>query len=105
MTPEQMKTRRVSQSHYTTYLKKAKEFLDTMNASLNFRGWDAVGLNAAHCAISATDALLVHKAGIRSAGYLCRRRRTLDQLWGKEGKTASLKIFFFSTWQLTRTGK
>ena len=87
MTPKQMKTRRVSQSHYTTYLKKAKEFLDTMNASLNFRGWDAVGLNAAHCAISATDALLVHKAGIRSAGEShADAVKLLDQYWGKRAK-------------------
>ena len=68
MTPKQHKTRDVSRDHYTTYRKKAKEFLNTMEASLRVREWNAAGLNAVHCAISSADALLVYNGGIRSAG-------------------------------------
>ncbi|OGS10579.1 MAG: hypothetical protein A2234_05985 [Elusimicrobia bacterium RIFOXYA2_FULL_58_8] len=68
MTPKQHKTRDVSRDHYTTYRKKAKEFLNSMEASLRVREWNAAGLNAVHCAISSADALLVYHAGIRSAG-------------------------------------
>lgn len=68
MTPKKHKTRDVSRDHYTTYRKKAKEFLNSMEASLRVREWNAAGLNAVHCAISSADALLVYNAGIRSAG-------------------------------------
>lgn len=92
MTPKPMKTRQVPHGRYLTYLRKAGEFLDAMNASLNIAAWDAVGLNAAHCAISATDALLVHKAGIRSAGEShADAVKLLEQYWGEEGKASALK--------------
>lgn len=68
MTPRKHKTRDVSRDHYTTYRKKAREFLNSMEASLRVREWNAAGLNAVHCAISSADALLVYNAGIRSAG-------------------------------------
>lgn len=68
MTPKKHKTRDVSRDHYTTYRKKAGEFLHTMEAALQNRGWNAAGLNAVHCAISSADALLVYHAGVRSAG-------------------------------------
>jgi hypothetical protein len=35
--------------------------------SLDKGDWDAAGLNAVHCAISANDAVLVFTSGIRSA--------------------------------------
>jgi hypothetical protein len=66
MTPKKHKTRDVSRDHYKTYRKKAKEFLNSMEASLRVREWNAAGLNAVHCAISSADALLVYNAGIRS---------------------------------------
>lgn len=94
MTPKKMKTRQVPQSHYRTYLKKAGEFLDAMNAALNSGGWDAAGLNAAHCAISATDALLVQRAGLRSAGESHAEAVELfERYWGSEqdGKAGSLR--------------
>ncbi|MBI4677511.1 MAG: HEPN domain-containing protein [Elusimicrobia bacterium] len=68
MTPKKIKTRDVPRERYTTYLRKAKEFLDAVDASLSAGNWNAAGLNAAHCAISSADALLVYKAGVRSAG-------------------------------------
>lgn len=68
MTPKKHKTRYVSRDHYAIYRKKAKEFLNSMEASLRVREWNAAGLNAVHCAISSSDALLVYNAGIRSAG-------------------------------------
>lgn len=68
MTPKKHKTRDVSRDHYTTYRKKAGEFLHAMEAALQAREWNAAGLNAVHCAISSADALLVYHAGVRSAG-------------------------------------
>jgi hypothetical protein len=68
MTPKKHKTRDVSRDHYHTYRKKAKEFLHSMEAALERREWNAAGLNAVHCAISAADTLTVMYAGVRSAG-------------------------------------
>ena len=68
MTPKKHKTRDISRDHYVTYRKKAREFLNSMEASLRVKEWNATGLNAVHCAISSADALLVYNAGLRSAG-------------------------------------
>jgi HEPN domain-containing protein len=68
MTPKKITARDVPRGQYTSYLKKAREFFNAMESALSAGNWDAVGLNAAHCAISAADALLVRHAGKRSAG-------------------------------------
>ena len=68
MTPKKHKTRDVSREHYHTYRKKALEFLHAMEAALQRREWNAAGLNAVHCAISAADALTEANDGVRSAG-------------------------------------
>jgi|SRR3989339_968098 len=68
MTPKKHKTRDVSSDHYTTYRKKAREFLNSMEASIRIGEWNAASLNAVHCAISSADALLVYNAGLHSAG-------------------------------------
>lgn len=68
MTPKKVRTRDVSRERYTTYLKKSREFFNAMGSALGSGDWDAVGLTAAHCAISAVDALLVYHAGMRPAG-------------------------------------
>ncbi|KAF0124451.1 MAG: hypothetical protein FD154_2371 [Elusimicrobia bacterium] len=68
MTPKKHKTRDVPRENYRTYRKKAGEFLHAMQAALPRREWNAAGLNAVHCAISAADALTVFHAGVRSAG-------------------------------------
>lgn len=66
MPAKKIKTSPVEKSHYRIYLKKAGEFYETMLQSQVRSNWNAVGLNAVHCAISSTDALLVFYAGRRS---------------------------------------
>lgn len=44
------------------------EFYEIMLQAKDMGKWNAVGLNAVHCAISASDALLVFYAGVRSTG-------------------------------------
>ena len=68
MTPKKLKTRTVEKNDYRIYLKKAKDFYDTMLEARDSGKWTAVGLNAVHCAISCCDALLVFHLGIRSIG-------------------------------------
>lgn len=64
--PKQYKTKTISESDYTIYLKKAKEFYQTMYQAEKAQNWNAVGLNGVHCVISLIDAILVKHAGIRS---------------------------------------
>ena len=65
--PKQYNTKSVSESDYTVYLKKAKEFYQTMYQAEKSENWNAVGLNGVHCVISLIDTLLVRHVGIRSA--------------------------------------
>ncbi len=60
-------TRNVDKSAAINYLGKAEQFSRAMLESLDKGDWDAAGLNAVHCAISASDAVLVFTRGIRSA--------------------------------------
>lgn len=62
-----LRTRAVNQSEYTGYWNKAEEFFEVMEHAHKNRMWSAVGLNAVHCVISASDALLVKFQGIRAA--------------------------------------
>jgi len=66
MVAKKIKTRAIQRSEYKTYLKKASEFYDVMLQAKKVGKWNAVGLNAIHCAISSADAMLVFYAGIRS---------------------------------------
>lgn len=66
MAAKKIKTKAIARSDYKTYLKKASEFYDTMVQAKERGKWNAVGLNAVHCAISSSDAMLVFYAGIRS---------------------------------------
>ena len=50
------------------YLSKAGQFCRTMKEAQGNEDWDAVGLNAIHCVISANDALLGTLYGFRPAG-------------------------------------
>ncbi len=68
MAARKLKTKAIERNEYKIYLKKAGEFYETMLQAKTTIKWNAVGLNAVHCAISASDALLVFYAGIRSAG-------------------------------------
>jgi HEPN domain-containing protein len=60
-------TRPVNRSAAVNYLGKAHQFSRAMVESLDKGDWDAAGLNAVHCAISANDAVLVLTRGVRSA--------------------------------------
>ena len=89
MTPKKLKTRDVPRERYAVYMKKARGFLSAMNASLSAGNWDAAGLNAAHCAISATDALLAYSAGVRSGGESHRDALELLRLHVKDDQIGS----------------
>ena len=54
-------------SDYAVYLKKAKEFYQTMYQAEKSENWNAVGLNGVHTVISLIDAILVKHSGIRSS--------------------------------------
>ena len=68
MTPKKLKTKSVEKKDYKIYLKKAKDFYDTMLEAQDAGKWTAVGLNAVHCAISCCDAIVVFHLGVRSIG-------------------------------------
>lgn len=61
------RVRRVDQAGALVYLKKATEFFNSMQQAMQAERWNAAGLNAVHCAISACDAVLVRNTGQRSA--------------------------------------
>lgn len=66
MNAKPFKVRQVDKSDYSVYLKKAKEFYQTMYQAEKSENWNAVGLNGVHCVISLIDAILVKYGGIRS---------------------------------------
>lgn len=61
------KTRFTDKTDYIIYLKKAKEFYQTMYHAEKAENWNAVGLNGVHATISLIDAILVKYSGIRSS--------------------------------------
>lgn len=67
MAARRNRTRRVERAAATSYLKKAAEFFESMQQALQAGRWNAAGLNAVHCAISACDAVLVYYTEQRSA--------------------------------------
>ena len=67
MSARNITVRGIERSKYTVYLKKSEEFHQTMLQAEKERRWNAVGLNAVHCAISACDAILVFHLGLRSS--------------------------------------
>lgn len=68
MTPKKTAIQKVEHSRFVTYWKKAQDFYRTMLSAYSESNWHSVGLEAVHCAISSTDALLVHHSGMRSTG-------------------------------------
>lgn len=66
MAPKRIPTRRVDKGRYRSYFQKAEEYYHAMLDSLSQERWNAAALEAIHSAISANDALLVHRAGLRS---------------------------------------
>jgi HEPN domain-containing protein len=59
------RTRSVSKTEARAYLDKGEQFLRAMREALKNEDWDAVALNAIHGVISANDALLGMRHGIR----------------------------------------
>lgn len=68
MTAKKAKTVNVGKNEYRVFLKKAKDFYEIMLNARDTGNWTAVGLNAVHCAISCSDAILTFHLGIRSTG-------------------------------------
>ncbi|OGS27586.1 MAG: hypothetical protein A2297_03640 [Elusimicrobia bacterium RIFOXYB2_FULL_48_7] len=66
MSPKKISFKKIDYSKYEIYLKKAEDFYSSMFLSFTEKNWNSVGLEAVHCAISATDALLVRRKGVRS---------------------------------------
>lgn len=56
----------VEKNMYKNYLKKALEFIDSMNEAISSKNWNAASLTAIHAGISANDAVLVFHHGKRS---------------------------------------
>jgi hypothetical protein len=57
----------VNKSLAVNYLRKSQQFSRAMHEAMKKGDWDAVGLNAVHCALSSNDAVLVAIRGIRSS--------------------------------------
>jgi len=70
--------RKVENARFTIYWKKAQDFYQGMLKSYADKNWHSVGLESVHCAISATDAFLVYKRGLRSISK--DHRDTVDLL-------------------------
>jgi len=66
MAPRPVKQRSIDRSRSSIYRKKAEDFFESMRDAFAKQNWNAFGLAAVHCAISASDALLVKTAGVRS---------------------------------------
>jgi HEPN domain-containing protein len=59
------RTRNVNKAEAKAYMDKGEQFLRTMREALKNEDWDAAGLNSIHAVISANDALLGTRHGIR----------------------------------------
>ena len=66
MTAKKIKIVEIDRTQYMNYQKKSEEFYMSMLQAEKTERWNAVGLNAVHCAISIADALLVKFSGTRS---------------------------------------
>lgn len=62
------RVRTVERSRYRVYWGKATEFRQVMRFAADQGFLSAAGLNAVHCLISTTDAVLVYRQRIRSVG-------------------------------------
>lgn len=67
MGPRSDRTRPSTKADARQFAEKAEEFLATMELALSAEHWDAGGLAAIHAGISAADAVLSYRGGVRSA--------------------------------------
>ena len=63
-----LKTRDVSKSSYTNYIKRAEECLHAARNSFVNQEWNAATINAIHSCIAACDAMCVYFLGKRHSG-------------------------------------
>lgn len=77
----------IDNSKHAVFIDKSYAFYRAMNAAYKDENWYSVGLEAVYCAISATNAVLAGKFGIRCTGKDHRDVITLlqDKL-GNEAK-------------------
>ncbi len=61
-----MRLDRVDKARYSVYLRRARNFASLLETAYSGRNWDGTGLAAVHCVISACDALVVYRLGLRS---------------------------------------
>lgn len=66
MNPKKISFEKLEYSRFAIYWKKAQDFYQSMLRAYTEKNWHSVGLEAIHCTISASDALLVYCKGIRS---------------------------------------
>src|SRR5271157_5368919 len=59
------KTQKISSRDARAFISKAEQFLRTMETAAEAGDCDAVGLNAVHSVISAANAVIVFRAGLR----------------------------------------
>ncbi len=62
------RTVRVSEAEVRVFLDKAEQFMESARDAMAKGNWDAAAHNAVHCAISANDALLGSRHGLRPSG-------------------------------------
>lgn len=62
------KTRDISKSNYTNFLKRAEECLHAAQNSFQKQEWNASAINAIHSCIAASDAMCVYFLGKRHSG-------------------------------------
>jgi len=62
------RTRDVTKSLYTNYLKRAEECFHAAKNSFAIQEWNATAINAIHSCIAACDAICVYFLGKRHAG-------------------------------------
>ncbi|MFC1617459.1 HEPN domain-containing protein [Candidatus Margulisiibacteriota bacterium] len=79
-----IKTRDVSKSYYSNYLKKAQECFNAAKTSFDSREWNASAINAIHACISACDAICVYFLGKRNAGESHNNAAVLFKTIGNE---------------------
>lgn len=68
MTPSKIPFKKINTSKYSVYRGKARDCFNAMMRSYGEANWHSAGLEAVHCAISLTDAMLVNTRGIRPSG-------------------------------------
>lgn len=90
MAAKHIKTGNIERSKYAVYSKKSQDFFEAMQDAYLSQNWNAAGLAAVHCAISANDALLAYFRGVRSISedhfaalellHSCREIKDIDDL-------------------------